>query len=212
MITENNIKHKNDDFLKKKSPQKHRSSINSTELPEFSESNENSKLKNSIPDLLDMSLSDLTDCDEKKLFKKNVQTSIQLTPYEESLYLKPEFLIDLIKTINAMKNTLKPNKNSLKEILMSKKCREVEFFSDPEIPSSINTQTFIDQQEWKLYNHVEVSKKDLYRVIFKEKAPVIRFTCHACRRPGYFYWNIYLLIVCIISNFLSIDYCNLYLN
>ena len=127
MITENNIKHKNDDFLKKKSPQKHRSSINSTELPEFSESNENSKLKNSIPDLLDMSLSDLTDCDEKKLFKKNVQTSIQLTPYEESLYLKPEFLIDLIKTINAMKNTLKPNKSSLKEIFMSKeKCVRVE--------------------------------------------------------------------------------------
>lgn len=94
----------------------------------------------------------------------------------------------------------------------ARKCREVEFFSDPEIPSSINTQTFIDQQEWKLYNHVEVSKRDSHRVFIKEKTPVIRFTCHACRRPGYFYWNIYLLIVCIISNFLSIDYCNLYLN
>jgi len=125
MILENNNKHKNVDLKKKKSSQKHRSSKDSTELPEIFESNENSKLNNSIPDMLDKSLSDLSD--EKKLFKKHVQTSIQFMPYDESLYLKPEFLTDLIKTINAMKNTLKPNKSSLKGILMSKeKCVRVE--------------------------------------------------------------------------------------
>jgi len=81
----------------------------------------------------------------------------------------------------------------------ARKCREVEFFSDPEIPSSINTQTFIDQQEWKLYDHVEVSKRVSNRDFIKDKAksPAISFTCHAGRRPGYFYWNIYFLIVSI---------------
>lgn len=78
----------------------------------------------------------------------------------------------------------------------NRKCCELEFFEDSEIPSSINTQTFIDQQEWKLYDHVEVSKRVSNRDSTKErsKSPAISFTCHASRRPGYFYWNVYFLI------------------
>ncbi len=75
----------------------------------------------------------------------------------------------------------------------SRVCSELAFFQDNEIPSSINTQAFIDQQEWKLYDHVEVSKRDITKE--KNKSPSISFTCHASRRPGYFYWNVYFLIV-----------------
>jgi hypothetical protein len=83
----------------------------------------------------------------------------------------------------------------------SRKNNELDFFQDTEIPSSINTQTFIDQQEWKLYDHVEVSKAFSSHDITKEKskAPTISFTCHASRRPGYFYWNVYFLIVRCLS-------------
>lgn len=65
-----------------------------------------------------------------------------------------------------------------------RKCCEVEFCEESEIPSSINTQTFIDQQEWKLYDHVEVSKRISNRDNAKEKtkSPAISFTCHASRR------------------------------
>jgi len=83
----------------------------------------------------------------------------------------------------------------------SRKNNELDFFQDTEIPSSINTQTFIDQQEWKLYDHVEVSKAFSSHDITKEKSkgPTISFTCHASRRPGYFYWNVYFLIVRCLS-------------
>ncbi len=105
-------------------------------------------------------------------------------------------------------------------------CNEVEFIEDPLFLSSINTRNFIDQQEWHLHEHVET----FVRVANKEspksklKYPAISFTCHASRRlkkffifffktykkkikknyifrPGYFYWNVYFLIVIFMVNF-----------
>ena len=80
-------------------------------------------------------------------------------------------------------------------ISTARKAGEIDLFSDAELPSSINTQAFIDQQEWMLYDHVEVSRRESRwdSVKNKSKSPAISFIAHAGRRPGYFYWNIYFV-------------------
>ncbi|CAH8439150.1 unnamed protein product [Dicrocoelium dendriticum] len=62
--------------------------------------------------------------------------------------------------------------------------------------SAINIQTFVDQQEWKLHEHVEVTKRILkqeYSSSMKNHA-CLSVTCRAARRPGYFYWNVFLIM------------------
>jgi hypothetical protein len=69
-------------------------------------------------------------------------------------------------------------------ISTTKIVEELEFIEDPYVLSSINTDTFIDQQEWKLHNHVDVStrKLDEFEETHRPKNPAIKFTCHASRR------------------------------
>ena len=74
---------------------------------------------------------------------------------------------------------------------------EVEIVADEEDPSSVNVGTFADEQEWKLYQHVEVTKKTV-RVEFANQQrthSAIQVTCRAARRPGYFYYNVFLVMV-----------------
>lgn len=59
---------------------------------------------------------------------------------------------------------------------------ELEFFENPNVKSSINTKVFIDHQEWKLYDHVDVAKLFTYKSFSKSKKPRMLFTCHAGRR------------------------------
>ncbi len=59
---------------------------------------------------------------------------------------------------------------------------ELEFFEDENSMSTINTQVFIDHQEWKLYDHVEVTKRLTSRNFIKGKLSTMSFTCHAGRR------------------------------
>ena len=74
---------------------------------------------------------------------------------------------------------------------------------------------FIDQQEWRLHEHVETSTKLLSSPFTpsQNQHPAFSATCQclslslslssytlslpgrAARRPGYFYWNVYFLIV-----------------
>ncbi|VDK33398.1 unnamed protein product [Taenia asiatica] len=76
---------------------------------------------------------------------------------------------------------------------------EVDLIPDHNEMSAINKQTFVDQQEWKLHEHVEITK----RVIRQEYSrsmkshPCLSVTCRAARRPGYFYWNVFLIMFMI---------------
>ncbi|CDS42224.1 gamma aminobutyric acid receptor subunit [Echinococcus multilocularis] len=76
---------------------------------------------------------------------------------------------------------------------------EVDLIPDHLEMSAINKQTFVDQQEWKLHEHVEITK----RVIRQEYSrsmkshPCLSVTCRAARRPGYFYWNVFLIMFMI---------------
>ncbi|KAK2151359.1 hypothetical protein LSH36_366g04034 [Paralvinella palmiformis] len=73
---------------------------------------------------------------------------------------------------------------------------EIDIIPDENEMSGINVQTFVDQQEWRLHQHIEVSK----RVMTQEYSssarchPALSVTCRAARRPGYFYWNVFLVM------------------
>ncbi|CAF1388982.1 unnamed protein product [Adineta ricciae] len=73
---------------------------------------------------------------------------------------------------------------------------EVYLTADTSQLSAINTHAFIDQQEWRLHEHVETSTKFLSNPFTpsQNQHPAFSATCRAARRPGYFYWNVYFLI------------------
>jgi len=84
---------------------------------------------------------------------------------------------------------------------------EVDFIDDLTALSSINTQTFIDMQEWSLHEHVETTRKVTTQGLgitiegddqdvssSRYKHPTFTVTCRAARRPGYFYWNVFFLM------------------
>ncbi|CAF0784139.1 unnamed protein product [Didymodactylos carnosus] len=83
---------------------------------------------------------------------------------------------------------------------------------DENLPSGINREAFVDQQEWNLYEHVAtVGRETKEEYSFEEesleqkKHPVFSVTCRAARRPGYYYWNgfclIFLITVCAFCIF-----------
>lgn len=74
--------------------------------------------------------------------------------------------------------------------------------------SSVNTQSFVDEQEWKLYNNVETIKGTVDKVMEGAKAmhPSLSFRCHASRRFGFFVWNIFFVMVIIITDILKLWY------
>ncbi|KAK2172128.1 hypothetical protein NP493_990g00005 [Ridgeia piscesae] len=73
---------------------------------------------------------------------------------------------------------------------------EIDIIPDENEMSGINVQTFVDQQEWKLHEHIEVSRKVMTQEYSSSNRchPALSVTCRAARRPGYFYWNVFLVM------------------
>ncbi|ELU17488.1 hypothetical protein CAPTEDRAFT_228357 [Capitella teleta] len=73
---------------------------------------------------------------------------------------------------------------------------EIDIIPDENEMSGINVQTFVDQQEWRLHEHIEVSKKVMTQEYSSSNRchPALSVTCRAARRPGYFYWNVFLVM------------------
>ncbi|XP_041375343.1 cys-loop ligand-gated ion channel-like [Gigantopelta aegis] len=76
---------------------------------------------------------------------------------------------------------------------------EVELLEDEEELSSVNKQSFVDEQEWALYEHVEMLPRASVKeyTSSRERHPTILASCHAARRPGFFIWNIFLIMMLI---------------
>jgi len=72
--------------------------------------------------------------------------------------------------------------------------------------SSINVQSFVDEQEWKLHSHIETWRRLSNKAYqnSKHKHPAFSTSCRASRRPGFFIWNIFLVMVIHISHSLSL--------
>ncbi|KAM3174199.1 hypothetical protein ACTXT7_011029 [Hymenolepis weldensis] len=73
---------------------------------------------------------------------------------------------------------------------------EVDLVPDNTDLCGINLQTFVDQQEWRLHEHIEITKQSIVQEFTSssQKHPCISVTCRAARRPGYFYWNVFLIM------------------
>ncbi|PAA66589.1 hypothetical protein BOX15_Mlig010629g1 [Macrostomum lignano] len=76
---------------------------------------------------------------------------------------------------------------------------EIELIPDEAEMSGINIQTFVDQQEWRLHEHIEVEKRTLTQEFSStmKSHPCLAVRCRAARRPGYFYWNVFLIMFMI---------------
>ncbi len=74
---------------------------------------------------------------------------------------------------------------------------EIDLEEDNSDISGINVQSFVDEQEWRLHNHVETWKKVTTKVFqnAKYKHPALSAACKATRRPGFFIWNIFFVMV-----------------
>ena len=74
--------------------------------------------------------------------------------------------------------------------------------------SSVNVQSFVDEQEWYLHKHIDHLSKvttNAYRNT-KHKHPALSVSCKATRRFQFFFWNIILVMVserCNSSYFLK---------
>jgi len=65
--------------------------------------------------------------------------------------------------------------------------------------STVNIQSFVDEQEWRLYRNVEVRRKVVSLVYTASdsafKHPSFSVMCHASRRFGFYIWNIMFVMV-----------------
>nr|VZI36563.1 unnamed protein product [Spirometra erinaceieuropaei] len=73
---------------------------------------------------------------------------------------------------------------------------EVDLVPDNKDLCAINIQTFVDQQEWHLHEHIEISKRSVVQEFSNssQSHSCLSVTCRAARRPGYFYWNVFLIM------------------
>ncbi|ELU16975.1 hypothetical protein CAPTEDRAFT_226672 [Capitella teleta] len=85
--------------------------------------------------------------------------------------------------------------------------KEIAFVEDSKEISCVSTDNFTDELEWLIYEHVDTtihnhSKAEEYYAETHGKVtmgdiiqhPSVDFKCHVARRPGYFLWNIILVI------------------
>ncbi len=74
---------------------------------------------------------------------------------------------------------------------------ELELDEDADDLSGINVSAFGKEQEWQLHGHVETRRRLVTRVYESEESthPMLSTSCRVSRRPGFFIWNILLVMV-----------------
>lgn len=78
---------------------------------------------------------------------------------------------------------------------------EVELEEDGSEMSTINVESFVDEQEWILYKYV-MTTKNVFDGAYEgslSKHPVLSSTCRASRRIGFFIWNIFFVVFFICT-------------
>jgi len=77
---------------------------------------------------------------------------------------------------------------------------EVILEDDPHQLSTINTEMFVDEQEWRLYNEVQVIMDNVVKFYQLDtddnrSHSVISCRTHASRRPGFYIYSVFLIMV-----------------
>lgn len=70
-----------------------------------------------------------------------------------------------------------------------RKASEIEIVENFKDPCSINTEDFLDQQEWDLFSHVKTSKKTIYDPWRKYERTGFSLSCFIARKPGYYLYK-----------------------
>jgi len=86
-------------------------------------------------------------------------------------------------------------------IATDKTTLEVDLVQDQDEMSAITVAPFVEQTEWDLFKHVETAKMSVVHGYSSTTKSYPTFSCiaRAARRPGYFYWNIFLVLFFINS-------------
>jgi hypothetical protein len=74
---------------------------------------------------------------------------------------------------------------------------EIKFVHNPHQQSSINTNDFQQQQEWNLYEFIQLNESTVHDVWNSKDRPCVSFSATISRKPGYFIYNAYMLIFLI---------------
>jgi hypothetical protein len=77
---------------------------------------------------------------------------------------------------------------------------EVVLEADPKQLSTINTEMFVDEQEWRLYDAVETIKDRIVKfyqldTVDNRSHSVLSCRTHASRRPGFYLYSVFLIMV-----------------
>ncbi|UJR23356.1 hypothetical protein I4U23_026368 [Adineta vaga] len=86
-------------------------------------------------------------------------------------------------------------------ITSSRTNTEMIFEKNLKKPSGVNRRVFTDEQEWYLFEHVQIEITEQIDEFIDDghNHSVVICSCHAARRYGYYMWNAYFLIFLITS-------------
>ena len=81
--------------------------------------------------------------------------------------------------------------------------QEVALIADPVEVSSVNVQSFVDEQEWRLHHHVNtwtraMTQSDIYQNS-RLNHPAFAVSCQVTRRVEFFMWNVFVIMIFISS-------------
>lgn len=82
-------------------------------------------------------------------------------------------------------------------LVSERSVREVSLEEDSCELSTANVQSFVDEQEWRLYSSVETRRETVVRIYQGDNRyhPSFSSHCHASRRFGFYFWNIVFVMV-----------------
>lgn len=66
---------------------------------------------------------------------------------------------------------------------------EIEFVENQKDGCSINTEDFLDQQEWDLFSHVKTTQRTIYDPWRKYERTGFQVSCFIARKPGYYLYK-----------------------
>lgn len=82
------------------------------------------------------------------------------------------------------------------QISTDRSVEEMELIEDREALSTINTETFLDSQEWAIHEHVETTRSETtVEDASATTRPILHVQCRVARKVGYFFWNIIFVMV-----------------
>ena len=82
---------------------------------------------------------------------------------------------------------------------------EIGLIEDQSALSTVNIHTFMDAQEWDIYEHVETyQSRTTLDYASPDTHPIFHAQCRVKRKVGYFLWNIVFIVVSFFLFYVAI--------